>query len=81
MKFKEFKKWCNNRAADGYWSFNIAMVCIRIVEEVLQQAFYKREKFWKEKYEKDVVEQIVEPLDEKRHECLGGTHDGYHTFD
>lgn len=72
MKFKEFKKWCNNRAADGCWSFNIAMVCIRIVEEVHQQPFWKREKFWKEKYEKDVVEQIVEPLDEKRYECLGG---------
>ena len=39
MKFKEFEKWCNDRAADGYWSFNIAMVCIRIVEEVLQQPF------------------------------------------
>lgn len=72
MKFKEFEKWCNNRAADGCWGYGTAVVCIRVLEEVHQQLFWRREKFWKENYEKCVVEQIVEPLDEKRCELLGG---------
>ena len=28
MKFKEFAKWCNERACDGCWGMLEAMACI-----------------------------------------------------
>ena len=30
MKFKEFAKWCNERACDGCWGMLEAMACIDI---------------------------------------------------
>lgn len=68
MKFKEFEEWCSHRAADGCWGMIDAIVCIEIIKEIRQCFFWKREKIWKEKYEKEVVEQIVKPLEEKRKE-------------
>lgn len=66
MKFKEFADWCNDRAADGHWSMQTAMVCIDILNIVLKHRFWRREKVWKEEYEKYVVENIVKPIEEKR---------------
>jgi hypothetical protein len=28
MKYKEFVKWCNERACDGAWSIGTAMSCL-----------------------------------------------------
>ena len=65
MTFKEFVSWCNNRAADGCWGLYDATVCITIVDEVRELPFWKREKFWKEKYEEKVIRAIVEPIEKK----------------
>lgn len=65
MTFKEFVSWCNDRAADGCWGINAATVCISIAGEVRELPFWKREKFWKEKYEEKVVHAIVEPIEKK----------------
>ena len=70
MKFREFVSWCNQRAADGCWGMLEAMVCIDIMETVRKERFWKREKFWKEKYADDVLEQIVNPIEKKIEEMF-----------
>ncbi len=70
MKFKEFYNWCNERAADGCWGMATSIVCISIIRDLLKIPFWKREKVWKEKYESDVVNWIVKPIDEKMKEIM-----------
>lgn len=70
MKFREFVSWCNQRAADGCWDMLEAVVCIDIMEKVKQERFWRREKFWKEKYADDVLEQIVNPIEKKIEEMV-----------
>lgn len=57
MTFKEFNKWCNERACDGRWSMNTAAICLQINRLVYKAPFWKRKKIW-EKYQ-IVVEEIV----------------------
>lgn len=71
MTFKEFDRWCNKRACDGYWGVINAITCCSIVEEILKLPFWKREKIWKNKYETDVVNQIVNPVNEMIEKRLG----------
>lgn len=70
MKFREFVSWCNQRAADGCWGMLEAMVCVDIIETVRKERFWKREKFWKENYADDVLEQIVNPIEKKIEEMV-----------
>lgn len=70
MKFREFVSWCNQRAADGCWGMLEAMVCIDIMETVRKEWFWKREKFWQDKYANDVLEQIVTPIEKKIEEIV-----------
>lgn len=63
MKFREFIRWCNERASDGCWGMLEAITCISIMQEVREQHFWKREKYWKEKYEKTVLNEIVDPIE------------------
>ena len=65
MTYKEFKEWCNDRAADGCWGMTTAMVCIDIIGKINRLPFWKRNRIWKEDYESDVVEGIVEPINKK----------------
>lgn len=67
MIFKEFVDWCNDRACDGRWSLGAAVACCDILHEVNSQSFWnwKRESYWKEKYEEQVVEQIVNPINQR----------------
>lgn len=71
MTFKEFKVWCNNRAADGCWGMRTVILCINIVGDVNKIPFWKREKIWRKKYEKDVVRDIVLPINRKMIEVYG----------
>ena len=70
MKFREFVSWCNQRATDGCWGMLEAMVCVDIIKTVRKERFWKREKFWKEKYADDVLEQIVNPIEKKIEEMF-----------
>lgn len=65
MKFKEFRDWCYQRACDGCWGMQTAIVSLSIVDAVGEKPFWKREKFWKENYEQDVLENIVKPIEKK----------------
>ncbi|OUO78198.1 hypothetical protein B5F53_11665 [Blautia sp. An249] len=71
MKYREFVKWCNERACDGCWGMLEAMICIWVLEEVRKAPFWRREKVWREQYENDVVNQIVEPTNQKIKELCG----------
>lgn len=71
VKFKEFIKWCNERACDGCWGMIEAMACIDLVQTVRKQPFWKREKFWKQEYEKQVLDEIVNPINKKIAEVYG----------
>ena len=64
MTFKDFVAWCNQRACDGHWGMSTAVACINIMKEVRDQWFWKRTRYWHEKYESDVIEQIVNPINE-----------------
>ena len=64
MKFREFVKWCNKRAADGCWGMNEALICSHIISEIKKKPFWKREKEWK-KFEDDVLTAIVNPVNKK----------------
>ena len=64
MKFKEFVKWCNERAADGCWGMREAVVCIGVMEDIREYPFWKREKIWKERYKDEIVFSIVNPTNE-----------------
>ena len=65
MKFREFVRWCNERACDGYWGSYDAISCIVIMQEVREIPFWKREKYWKKYYESDIVNDIVHPINKK----------------
>ena len=69
MKFKEFCEWCNDRASDGCWSMITAMCCVDILSDIRKEPFWRREKIWKSKYEKDVVNDIVKPIEQKIKNC------------
>ena len=71
MKFKDFIKWCNDRASDGCWDFISATCCINIIEKVRKEKWWRRDKYWKENYERDVLEDIIIPINEKRKTRLG----------
>lgn len=52
MTYKEFRAYCNNRACDGMWSLEEAMICINIIEKIESiKGFRKnkaKEKAWQE---------------------------------
>lgn len=70
MTFKEFNKWCNERACDGCWGFVTAASCIAIVDELNKVPFWKREKIWKRDYENSIVNNVVIPINNKMKEVL-----------
>ena len=45
MKFKEFAKWCNERAADGFWSMDVAKYVYLYVRVYIVYHFGKEKKY------------------------------------
>lgn len=72
MKFKEFVNWCNERAFYGCWGMLEAIACINLINEIMKIQFWKREKFWKENYEQQVLEEIINPIEKKLEEMKNG---------
>ena len=68
MKFKEFVNWCNERSCDGCWGMLEAIACINLINEIMKIQFWKREKIWKENYEQQVLEEIINPIEKKLEE-------------
>lgn len=70
MTYKEFLRWCNDRATDGCWGFETCTICLGVIEEVQKAPFLQRKKKWRE-YEQYVVENLVNPTNEKIREVFG----------
>lgn len=66
MTFKEFTRWCNERACDGCWGMIEAMACIDIASHINKMKFWKREKYWQSEYESRILNEIVNPTNSKR---------------
>ena len=60
MKYKEFVKWCNERACDGDWSATMAMASISVMNTVNDLYFWQREKRWKEINAEFQIEKIMQ---------------------
>lgn len=63
MTYKQFSKWCNDRAADGCWGFKEASLCCYVITEIQKLPFWKREKAWKGE-EEFIVNKIVNPIND-----------------
>lgn len=62
MKYKEFKKWCRERAKDNMWNMFTAMKCVEVMHIVDKFWFLKRDKIWREHYEAFMLETFVKPI-------------------
>lgn len=71
MTFKEFELWCGKRASDGCLNMEIANLCIRVIDIIRRQPFWKREKFWESNFEKLVKTAIINPVDTIKAEKVG----------
>lgn len=65
MTYKEFKKWCNQRATDGCWSLKQAIFCADVRKYIDSHYFWQREKVWKEEYEFLTYLQVIKPINDK----------------
>lgn len=63
-------RWCNERACDGCWGMIEAMACIDLMQTIRNQPFWKREKLWRQEYEKRVLDEIVNPINSKIDELV-----------
>jgi hypothetical protein len=44
MSYKQFRTWCNHRAADGCWGITTVIVCVGVMTEMQKTPFWKRKK-------------------------------------
>lgn len=62
MKFSEFVRRYNVMKRImlncGDWGLSTAIYCEEVIKEVKKQPFWRREKVWKEKYEKEALKKI-----------------------
>lgn len=63
MTYREFQNWCNDRACDGRWGIQDAMMCIQVLEIINTTPFWKRNKVWKE-FE-PLIDKFMENLEQK----------------
>ena len=71
MTFKQFVKWCNERACDGCWGFYEALQCIEVMRDVKRYPFWKRENAWRCHHMNAFVNEIVEQTNRKIQERFG----------
>lgn len=73
MTYKEFVKWCNQRACDGRWGSSAARLAIDVIPIINEVPFWKREKIWQKLNAwLEIEEQIVKPIEEKIKELANG---------
>ena len=64
MTYKEFQAWCNERACDGCWGMQEAMLCIEVMKVINKLPFWKRKKVWNE-IKDDMEQNVIVPINEK----------------
>lgn len=73
LKYKNFVDWCNQRACDGCWGLQEAVICLHILNEIGETPILKRKKKWLEL--EPVANEIVTETNKKIKEILGETDD------
>ena len=61
--FKEFIEWSNERAADGFWGIDTAIICININHHIKKFPFWWREKEF-QKLKDELNKEIIIPVNE-----------------
>ena len=69
MTWKQFQKWCNERACDGYWGYQEAMLCIDVMKMIRQLPFWKRARVWNQIKHRMMAE-VITPTNKKIEELL-----------
>lgn len=62
--FKEFIEWSNERAGDGFWGIDTAIICININHHIKKFPFWRREKEF-QKLKDELNKEIIIPINEK----------------
>ena len=65
MTYKEYLAWCNERACDGCWSLQVAIVCSDIANRLYKVPFWKRKKEWLKIKDEIDIEKVVAAINEK----------------
>lgn len=63
MEYKDFVRWCNQRACDGVLDYATYLICIAIMKEVESVPLDERDKLWRS-VRADVEEKAVKPIEE-----------------
>ena len=64
MTYKEFFRWCEDRALDGCWGYRTAVACLNVHRIIRETPFWKRKKVW-DGYEREIVKLYINPTNEK----------------
>ena len=64
MTYKEFRDWCNDRAADGRWSAGLALSAIDCINDVESKMRFRREKYFQKEYGESIV-RVMERWEKK----------------
>ena len=64
MTWREFQKWCNERACDGLWGYKECEVCVAILRLIRSLPFWKRKHMWK-LIAPTMLEKIIHPTNQK----------------
>lgn len=70
MTFKQFRRWCNDRACDGWWGHQEALLCIDVMSQIQKLPFWKRERVWKQ-IEGRMMLEVIGPTNRKIKEITG----------
>ena len=73
MTWKQFQRWCNERACDGCWGYEEAMLCIDVLRMIRRLPFWKRKRVWR-KVEDKMLAKVITPINKKIQEVRGGSH-------
>lgn len=68
MSYKEFKAWCNARAADGCWGVRTALICSHIISTIDRMHWWQRKKAWQKFIEEGTLMEIVERTNKTKRE-------------
>ena len=79
MTYKEFVRWCNERASDGCWGPDTYMLCLRFLDKKEMKLFAKEqgyknlEALWQGLWNEDdsLIRRHIESCDNKRKELYG----------
>ena len=68
MTLSQFRAWCNERACDGCWSEDVAIICIELLGFMRKLPWHRRHFVWS-RISIPVMNTIVGPINRKIEEA------------